>query len=100
MREGGTEEQRFTWGELRKDVLALASVMRVKGVGKGDRIAIVAANGYDTLKVFLACTAVGAIFSSSSTDMGKQGILDRLDQIKPKVCHFPARFARRQELSM
>jgi acetoacetyl-CoA synthetase len=59
--------------------------MANSGFKKGDRCAIVASNSVDTLKVFLATTALGGLFSSSSTDMGTKGVLDRLLQIKPKV---------------
>lgn len=85
IREGETEVRHITWRRLRFDVGRLASAMRTHGVLKGDRIGLVASNSYQTLTVFLACTAIGAIFSSSSTDMGTKGILDRLFQIKPKV---------------
>ncbi|KAH8594528.1 acetoacetyl-CoA synthetase-like protein [Bisporella sp. PMI_857] len=84
VREGNTEVEHLTWGELRAGVGELTSAMRNHGVKKGDRIAIVASNSFDTLKVFLATAALGGIFSSSSTDMGVNGILDRLQQIKPK----------------
>lgn len=85
VREGGKEIRDISWGQLRQGVGRLASAMRVHGVVKGDRVAIVASNSLDTLTVFLACTAIGGLFSSSSTDMGTKGILDRLHQIKPKV---------------
>lgn len=91
IREGNTEIEDVTWGRLRSEVAVLISAMRAHGVKKGDRIAIVASHSFDTLKVFLATTALGCIFSSSSTDMGVQGILDRLIQIKPKVVqHVPS----------
>jgi acetoacetyl-CoA synthetase len=85
IREGNTEVEIMTWGKLRSEVGKLTSSMRIHGVKKGDRIAIIASNSFDTLKVFLATTSLGCIFSSSSTDMGSEGILDRLTQIKPKV---------------
>ena len=85
VREGSTEIRDISWGQLRSEVAKLVSAMRNNGVKKGDRIAILASNSLDTLKVFLAATALGAIFSSSSTDMGTKGVLDRLLQIKPKV---------------
>lgn len=82
-REGATEIKHFTWRELRKRVGLLSNAMRAHGVKKGDRVAVVASNSIDTLCVFLATSAVGAMFSSSSTDMGTKGILDRLLQITP-----------------
>lgn len=71
---------------LRKGVAELASAMMEHGVGVGDRVVVVASNSFDTLKVFLAVTALGGLFSSSSTDMGVQGILQRAVQVEPKVC--------------
>jgi len=86
VREGCFNEpiRHITWSELRQRVARLSNAMRAKGVKKGDRIALVASTSIDTLTVFLATTAIGALFSSSSTDMGTKGILDRLLQIKPK----------------
>ncbi|KAH6713268.1 acetoacetyl-CoA synthase [Leptodontidium sp. MPI-SDFR-AT-0119] len=85
VREGATEIRHVTWGELRKGVGRLASAMRVKGIGRGDRVAAVASNCVDTLMVFLATTSLGALFTSSSTDMGVKGIMDRLLQVQPKI---------------
>jgi len=70
VREGGVEVRDVTWGQLRKEVGQLASAMKAWGVKKGDRIMIVASNSVDTLKVFLAVTTLGGLFTSSSTDMG------------------------------
>jgi acetoacetyl-CoA synthetase len=58
--------------------------MKAGGVRKGDCVAVVASNSADTLLVMLAVTALGGVFSSSSTDMGADGILARLRQIKPR----------------
>ncbi|KAG9648472.1 acetoacetate-CoA ligase, partial [Aureobasidium melanogenum] len=84
VREGCTEIKHYTWKELRAKVGLLAQAMKAHGVGKGDRVALVASNSTDTLAVFLAVTTLGGIFSSSSTDMGSQGVLQRLTQIEPK----------------
>lgn len=84
VREGYTEVRQCTWKELRERVALIGNAMRARGVGKGDRVAVVASNSFDTLTVFLAITSLGGIFSSSSTDMGTRGVLDRLRQIEPK----------------
>ncbi len=86
VREGSFLEpiRHVTWGQLRQRVGKLSQAMKARGVRKGDRIALVASTSLDTLTVFLATTTLGALFSSSSTDMGVKGILDRLTQIKPK----------------
>ncbi|KAJ4196904.1 hypothetical protein NW759_016391 [Fusarium solani] len=74
----------LTWDGLRQRVGQLVHAMKANGVVKGDRIATCSCNNIDTLVVFLATSAIGAIFSSSSTDMGVGGILQRLQQIKPR----------------
>ncbi|KAF2483322.1 hypothetical protein BDY17DRAFT_251143 [Neohortaea acidophila] len=84
VREGCTEIRHVTYKQLRQQVGELSNAMRARGVKKGDRIGLVASNSFDTFTVFLATTALGAIFSSSSTDMGTAGVLDRLRQITPK----------------
>ncbi|KAF2718957.1 acetoacetate-CoA ligase [Polychaeton citri CBS 116435] len=84
VREGCKEIRHVTWRELRERVALLANAMRAHGVTRGDRVAIVASNSLDTLCVFYATTSLGGLFSSSSTDMGTKGVLDRLTQIRPK----------------
>lgn len=84
VREGCTEIRDVTWGQLRQKVGKLAQAMKAHGVCKGDRVAAVASNSVDTLVVMLAVTVLGGLFSSSSTDMGTKGILDRLLQISPR----------------
>lgn len=85
IREGDAQNAvHLTWGQLRQRTGALAQAMKANGVTRGDRVAVCSANSIDTLVVFLATTALGAIFSSSSTDMGVKGVLDRLLQIRPQ----------------
>lgn len=85
VREGKAEgEVQLAWGELRLRTGKLIQAMKAAGVRKGDTVAVVSSNSIDTLLVFLAVTALGGVFSSSSTDMGADGILARLKQIKPR----------------
>ncbi|USP72801.1 Acetoacetyl-CoA synthetase [Curvularia clavata] len=84
IREGNTEVAHLTWGELRRRVGLFSNALRAKGVKKGDRVAAIASTSFDTFAVFMATVSLGALFSSSSTDMGTNGILERLVQIKPK----------------
>lgn len=84
IREGNTDVAHLTWGELRRRVGLLSNALRAKGVQKGDRVALIASTSFDTFIVFMATVSLGALFSSSSTDMGAKGILERLLQIKPK----------------
>jgi acetoacetyl-CoA synthetase len=83
VREGNTEIRHLTWGEARRRVALLANAFRAQGVKKGDRVAVVASTSFDTFICFMAIVSLGGLFSSSSTDMGTKGILERLLQIKP-----------------
>ncbi|PYH87664.1 acetyl-CoA synthetase-like protein, partial [Aspergillus ellipticus CBS 707.79] len=84
VREGAAEPSvDVTWKELRQRTGRFIQAFKAAGVQRGDRVAAVAGNGIDTLLVFLATTALGAIFTSTSTDTGIKGILDRLKQTKP-----------------
>ncbi|KAH8732011.1 hypothetical protein GQ44DRAFT_767054 [Phaeosphaeriaceae sp. PMI808] len=83
IREGNTEIRDLSWGELRRRVGLLANAFRAQGVKKGDRVAVVASTSFDTFICLMAITSIGGLFSSSSTDMGTKGILERLLQIKP-----------------
>lgn len=86
VREGDVEPTvDLTWCELRKRTGRFLQAFKAAGIQRGDRVAIVASNSIETLLVFLATTALGAIFSSASTDTGVKGILDRLTQIKPRL---------------
>lgn len=86
IREGGSELRECSWAELRARAARLAAAMyHAKGVRKGDRVVVVAANSIETFVVWLATNWLGAIFSSSSTDMGVKGILQRTVQVDPKV---------------
>lgn len=85
VREGATSERQMTYGELRAAAGRVASAMKARGVTKGDRVVLVAANSVETLLVWMATAWLGAIFSSSSTDMGVQGILQRAVQVEPKL---------------
>ncbi|KAK3684812.1 hypothetical protein B0T22DRAFT_199048 [Podospora appendiculata] len=83
VREGGSAVRDVTYGELRVRAGQLANAMAAHGVGKGDRVVVVGSNSVETLLVWLATCWVGAIFSSSSTDMGVKGILQRAVQVNP-----------------
>jgi acetoacetyl-CoA synthetase len=89
IREGGSEPAiSITWAQLRQRTGRLIQAMKAAGVAKGDRVAVVASNSIETLVVLLATTALGALFSSASTDTGVKGILDRLVQLKPRWVFF------------
>ncbi|KAJ8076182.1 hypothetical protein PM082_000599 [Marasmius tenuissimus] len=75
----------YSFKQLRQSVQEMASAMRANGVSVGDRVAAIITNSYTAVTIALATASIGAIFSSTATDMGTQGILDRYLQIQPKL---------------
>ena len=56
-------DRRFTYAELDARVARLAGHLReARGIGIGDRVAVLALNSTDTLEVQFACFRLGAIF--------------------------------------
>ncbi|KAL7940014.1 hypothetical protein V8C42DRAFT_357709 [Trichoderma barbatum] len=88
VREGNTEVQHITWRTLRQEVAALAAALKERGLKKGDCVVIIAGHSLRTYVVYLATTWLGGIFSSSSTDMGVSGLLQRAVQVNPKFVFF------------
>lgn len=75
----------ISWATLEKQVAAVATWLRKRGVQRGDRVAAVLPNIPQAVVGFLATNAVGAVWSSCSPDFGQASILDRFAQIAPKV---------------
>jgi acetoacetyl-CoA synthetase len=71
--------------ELTTQVGAMAHHLRLAGVGPGDRVAAYLPNVPEALVGLLATASIGAIWSSCSPDFGERAVLDRFQQIEPKV---------------
>jgi acetoacetyl-CoA synthase len=63
----------------------LADGLRGAGVVAGDRVAGFVPNCPEAVIAMLAATSIGAIWSSCSPDFGVNGVLDRFNQIRPKI---------------
>ena len=85
LREGSKEVQKWTWGALEERVRAMRSALMRAGIVKGDRVAALTSNTIVPIIIMLATASLGAVFTSTSPDMGAPGILDRLLQINPKI---------------
>ncbi|MGA8426471.1 MAG: acetoacetate--CoA ligase [Candidatus Dormiibacterota bacterium] len=71
--------------EVRQQVGSVAAHLREMGVGKGDRVAAYLPNTPEAVIACLATVSLGAIWSSCSPDFGERAVLDRFEQIRPKV---------------
>ena len=75
----------LSYAELYRQVSLLAAWLRTQGIGPGDRIAGFLPNIPEAVVAMLACTSIGAIWSSCSPDFGIDGVLDRFGQIEPRI---------------
>jgi len=73
------------WAQLAADTGALTATLRRLGVEVGDRVVAYMPNIPQAVVALLATTGIGAIWSSSSPDMGPVSVLDRFRQIEPRV---------------
>ncbi|MCW7491185.1 acetoacetate--CoA ligase [Leptospira sp. 2 VSF19] len=77
--------QKLTYLEMKNEVLKLQKHLISLGIKKGDRVVGLVPNAPISTIGMLATTSLGAIWSSASPDFGVRGILDRFEQINPKV---------------
>lgn len=75
----------MSWQELRQQVARMASYLRQAGVQPGDRVCAYLPISTEAVVAMLAASAVGAVWSSCSPDFGAKGVLERFEQIEPKV---------------
>lgn len=79
------EIKEVSWEKLYHDTAAFQQTLKSLGVKKGDRVVGYVANIYETIVAFLATASLGAIWSSASPDFGTQSVIDRFQQIEPKI---------------
>jgi acetoacetyl-CoA synthetase len=74
-----------SYAELARSVAAAAAGLKRLGVRRGDRVAAYLPNIPETLIALLASASVGAIWSSCAPEFGSSSVVDRFQQIEPKV---------------
>ncbi len=75
----------ISWQELEQKVSAVQQFLKSKNIQKGDRIVAYLPNNVEAIIAFLACNSLGAIWSCCSPDFGTESIVDRFQQIEPKL---------------
>ncbi len=75
----------LSWEELEQRVASTRDFLKSKGVSKGDTVAAYLPNTFEAIISFLAVNSLGAIWSCCSPDFGSKTVIDRFEQIKPKV---------------
>ena len=75
----------MTFAELRSDVARMAAALRSLGVRQGDCVAAYLPNAPETIVAFLATASIGAVWTSCAPEFGVRAVIDRFQQIEPKV---------------
>jgi acetoacetyl-CoA synthetase len=75
----------LTAAEVREQVRRVRAGLRRLGVTTGDRVAAYAPNIPETYILMLAAASLGATFSSCAPEFGTRSVVDRWQQIAPKV---------------
>ena len=75
----------LSWSDAAQQVAALAACFRELGVQRGDRVVAFLPNIPEAVIALLATASIGAIWSSCAPEFGSQSVLERFQQIEPKL---------------
>ena len=82
--ESGVKRE-YSRGQVRKIANQVAFGLQELGLKEGDVVSAIVSNVAETVFFALGALKIGAIFSSTSADFGAATVLDRFEQIKPKI---------------
>ena len=96
----GSLERAYTFREMREDALSLAKLLVASGIGKDDRVALVAETSPEFAALFCACVYAGAWpvpLPLPTTFGGKDSYIDQLsvqlESSDPKLLLYPPEIA-------
>lgn len=90
---GKMPHRTFTYSEMNNRANRLATWLRDgAGVGKGDRVALLAHNGVEYLDAFFACGKLGAILAGLNWRLHPNELSALMDKVTPKVLIFSDEF--------
>lgn len=81
----GGEDRVISWQQLYDETSRWQQALKAAGVGEGDRVAVNLPNVPETVPVMLATANLGAIYSSTGTELPADALISRFGQIDPKV---------------
>jgi len=80
-----TSRHNLSWAALEKQVIKFQQYLIAKGIKKGDRVCAFLPNIPEAMICFLAVNGLGAIWSCCSPDFGVSTVVERFEQIQPKL---------------
>ncbi|SEK22078.1 propionyl-CoA synthetase [Roseateles sp. YR242] len=78
-------EEIYTFADLRREVQAMAAVLRAQGVGPGDRVLLYMPMIPQAAFAMLACARLGAIHSVVFGGFASHALANRIDDAQPMV---------------
>lgn len=85
VREGAKGTAKVTWRDIREQVATIRDAMLDLGITSDDVVAAVISNSVYAVCLCLATLSIGAVWCSSSPDLGPEAIVDRYAQVNPKL---------------
>jgi len=85
---GKSPEWRLTFRDANRRANKLANWLKSQGIGKGDRVAILARDGYEHLDFFFACSKLGAVHTALNWRLHWQELLEIFNYTNPKILVF------------
>ena len=82
---GKSPEWRLTFRDANHRANKLANWLKSQGVQKGDRVAILARDGYEHLDLFFACSKLGAIHTALNWRLNWHELLEIFQYTNPKI---------------
>ena len=85
---GKAPEWRLTFRQANQRANHLANWLKSQGIDKGDRVAILARDGYEHLDLFFACSKLGAIHTALNWRLNWHELLEIFQSTTPKILVF------------
>ena len=82
---GKNPEWRMTFRDANRRANRFANWLKSQGIGKGDRVAILARDGYEHLDSFFACSKLGAIHTGLNWRLNWHELLEIFQYTTPKI---------------
>ncbi len=78
-------EKTYTFGELHREVNAMAAIMQSLGVARGDRVLIYMPMIAEAVFAMLACARIGAVHSVVFGGFASNSLATRIDDAQPRL---------------
>ncbi|NBZ97084.1 MAG: acetoacetate--CoA ligase, partial [Proteobacteria bacterium] len=88
----------LTRRKLREMSLSVAGHLSSLGILPGDRVFAYLPNIPESVVCMLGCAAIGATWASCGTDYQVDGLLARLERVKPRICIAPTAYLWRGQV--